>query len=191
LFFAIGKKRKHRNCAAILHFRPTHSDLYSGHGVYTAKGGLITISNGKEFGKDAACLIIRKLNTDTGAVESSYAYEFKTKFNASIIEYDEKTYKYEQEFERYKNIEILEVQHQLEEYAKAMTNAIAFTVVDAMNYNNNRLFADLDKIAKGVNVELNPDRSVGNQFGKPNSLFSRRTNKTEDEVSISDLDDID
>ena len=129
---------------------------------------LITIedpSDPKGFNKPGAgpCIVIRKINPDSGNMEASYAYETR-KDNGTIVDaYDEKTGKFEQTIE-FPFIELDMIIMQLETYTKAMTNAQAFATADA-------LATPLDKIATKLGVDLNAGFNGAGSY-KNNSYFT-------------------
>ena len=127
---------------------------------------LITICKASELGKPDAgpLLVVRKVSPE-GHVEASYAYEFKPNIQV-IKEFNEKTGKFVIDNEKYKNLEIEMAATQLEQYYYAMTNAIAFTVTDA-------LYPSLDKIAAKLGVDL---MSNYNSSYKSNSYFASNNN---------------
>jgi hypothetical protein len=129
---------------------------------------LISICSGTFFGKPDAgpALVIRKISKE-GQVEASYAYEFRQNFYTSIDGFDEKNGKFDQSFESFNNIEIDTAILQLEEYYKAMSNATAFTVAEA-------LYPNLEKIANKLGVDLLSNYNGGGY--KNNSYFNNHSN---------------
>ena len=114
---------------------------------------LITIedparSNG--FNKPGAnpVIVIRKINPDNGTMESSYAYEIRTDNTMVINQYNEKTGAFNKDLTTFKNMELDMIITQLEEYMKAMTNATAFAVTEA-------LYPTLDKIGSKLGIDIN------------------------------------
>jgi hypothetical protein len=81
-------------------------DLYNYSGVSSGQG-LISISNGREFGVNSPCIVIRKINPETGAEDSSYVYQFKQDYHYSIRNYDPKTNEFDKIF--YNKLEIEEL----------------------------------------------------------------------------------
>lgn len=130
---------------------------------------VITISNGAEYGKDNPVITIRKINSDTGEVIASFAYEFKRDYHFSIRNYNDRDRTFESCYEDYQNIEIEQLITLLDEYIKASTNAIAFTVVDQQKYSLSRMEDKINAIAANLGVELpnkggNKRRYNGNTF---------------------------
>lgn len=131
---------------------------------------LITIedpTNPNGFNKPDAgpIIVLRKVNSDNGTMEASYAYEIRFD-NAAIIEnYNEKNRNFVKNVEEFKFIELDMIALQLEEYAKAMTNATAFAVSDS-------LYGCLDKIASKLGVDLNSAYNANNGGGYKQSYFA-------------------
>ena len=127
---------------------------------------LISICSPEFMGKDAKtagpAIVIRRVSKE-GQVESSYAYECKQNFYNTINGFDEKTGKFDQDFSKFNMLEIDMIMTQLNEYCRAMSNTVAFTVADA-------LYPSLDKIAAKLGVDLNSNHNGGTY--KNNSYFS-------------------
>ncbi len=152
-------------------------ELYNNLGV-DIKGGLVSISNGKEFGIANPCLVIRKVNETTGAVESSYIYEFKRKFHYGIRNFNEKTSEFDIVY--YENIELDQLKTLLEQYYMAMTYATAYSVVDSSKFENSRINTKIGLIAQKLGVEFKGSNSGDSSSGK--SFFS---NKSSEEKNFS------
>lgn len=139
----------------------------------------ISISNGAEYGKDSPILTIRKVD-ENGNIVSEFAYEFKRDFHFAIRNYDGKNF--DKAFDEYKNIEIEQFITVLEEYYKAATNAVAFTVMEQRKYSNARLENKIDAIASKLGVEVakpnggrkfnNNSYFNGNNSGSNNNSYS-------------------
>jgi len=110
----------------------------------------ISISNGSEYGKNTPVLTIRKVS-ETGEVVASFAYEFKTNFHFAIRNYDGKNF--DSAYDDYKNLEIEQFITVLEEYVKASTNAVAFTVMDQRKYSQARMENKIDAIASNLGID--------------------------------------
>lgn len=142
---------------------------YNGSGVSSGQAA-ITISNGLEYGKNTPVITIRKVNSDTGEVTSAFAYEFKTDFHFSIRNYTGNNFT--TVHDDYKYIEILQMITLLDEYAKASTNAIAFTVRDQFKYVESRTFASLNSIAEKLGIETRSNNGSNNRRYSNNSYFN-------------------
>ena len=164
---------------------------YNGAGVNTAQG-VITISNGSEFGVEKPVLVIRKLD-ESGNITSSFAYEFKTGYHYSIRGYIGGK-DFVKDYATYDNLEIEEMIMLLEEYCKATTYAVSYTVNDKMRFNQDRMQTTLNGIAEklGVEVPRNGKRKSG--YSSTSAFFnSGGTSSGESESGYvpATLDDID
>lgn len=94
-----------------------------------------------------AIINIRRISSE-GVVESSYSYEVKSgnSYNA-VIGFDEKKGTFSQDFDTYAATELDLIAIQLKQYAKAMSNAVAFTVT-------HNQYDYLDKIAQKVGADF-------------------------------------
>lgn len=121
-------------------------DKYNNYGVASGKS-LLSVINPKSLGKDEdGCIINIRTITSEGTVENSYSYETKHTFN-SVMGFNDKDGSFKQDFKTYANIEIDMIIKQLEEYAKAMTNTVAFSVTNSQ-------FKYFDRIATKLGVDL-------------------------------------
>lgn len=138
---------------------------YNGAGVPSGSA-VISISNGAEYGKNAPIVTIRKVD-ENGRVVSSFAYEFKRNYHFSIRGYTGQGF--DKVFDDYNNIEIEQFITLLDEYCKAMTNAVAYTVMDQRKYSHGRVENKIDAIAKSLGVETN--QGSGNRRSYNNSSY--------------------
>ena len=152
---------------------------YTGVGVPSGQA-VITISNGSEYGKTTPIITIRKVS-ENGDVIASFAYEIKVNFHYAIRNYDGK--KFDQAFNDYKYIEIEQIITLLDEYIKAATYAVAFTVMDQRKYSVNRIDNKLDAIAASLGVET--AKSGNTQRGRYNSssYFNNSNASSSDNIS--------
>lgn len=134
----------------------------------------ITISNGSEYGKDNPIITIRKVS-ESGEVVASFAYEFKKDYHYSIRNYDGKNF--DQIYDDYQNLEIEQFITLLDEYCKAVTNAIAFTVMDQRKYSAARVENKINAIASSLGVEITGGNN-GGQRSYSNSYFNNSSNIT-------------
>lgn len=141
---------------------------YSGVGV-NAGQGVITISNGTELGYNNPVLIIRKLD-DTGTVLASFAYEFKSNFWFSIRNYTGGV-DFVKNYEDYKSVEIEEMLLLLDEYCKAMTYMVAYSVLDTNKRNNDFISKRLSAIAEKLGIETF-NRSGSKNYSNASSFFN-------------------
>ena len=129
---------------------------YNGSGVPSGQA-VITISNGLEYGKNTPVLTIRKVD-ENGNVLSSFAYEFKTDFHYSIRNYDGRNFN--TIYDDYRYLEIQQMITVLDEYVKAATNAVAFTVRDQNKYVESRTNRAINAIAEKLGVEINANNAA-------------------------------
>lgn len=130
---------------------------------------IIIVSSGELINMPGnPCVIIESVSPQ-GQVESSKYYVFKNNYNFIIDNFDAKTCKFDKDYEFCKNVEIEELILALEEYARAMTGAIAFTVANQMKYNINRILGNQNKIATKLGVDLG-EKPVYN--GSRSSFFN-------------------
>ena len=134
--------------------------MYNSVGVPSGSAA-ITISNGVEYGKNTPVLTIRKVDGD-GNVTASFAYEFKTNYYYSIRNYDGKNF--DAAYDDYQNLEIEQMITVLEEYIKASTNAIAFTVMDQRKYGVTLMENKIDAIANKLGVEIRSGNGGQRQY---------------------------
>lgn len=165
----------------------TDPDMYNSSGVPSGEG-LITISNGSEFGVDnAPCLVIRKIDGETGKATSSYAYQFKKDYHYAIRNYDETTGNFDKHMESYQGIEIEQFKTLLIEYYTAMTGAFAFSVMEMGKYEKARNDTKLDAIANKLGVQFKEGK---NSNKSSNSFFNNNSGSQSSNYSSSSLDDI-
>jgi hypothetical protein len=124
-------------------------EKYNNWGVASGSA-YISVINPKSIKPDAegfAIINIRRISTE-GVVEASYSYEVKAggTYNA-VIGFDEKKGTFSQDFDTYAATELDLIAIQLMQYAKAMSNAVAFTVT-------NNQYDYLDKIAQKVGADF-------------------------------------
>lgn len=143
---------------------------YTGNGVPSGSAA-VTISNGVEYGKNTPVLTIRKVN-EGGTVVASFAYEFKSNYYYAIRNYDGKNF--DSAYDEYRNLEIEQLITLLDEYVKASTNAVAFTVMDQRKYSVARMEGKLDAIAQSMGVELPKGGNTQKRYNN-NSYFNNNS----------------
>lgn len=157
--------------------------LYNNVGIPSGQG-LITLSDGKEFGVESPCIVIRKID-QAGATTSSYAYQFKIDYHYSIRNYDQASGNFEKNTLDYNNLEIEQLKTLLLEYYTAMTGAMAYSVIDQSKFENTRTTNKLDQIAEKLGVQFG-----GNKTGNYKSSHSVFNSSKPTNYSSSTLDDI-
>lgn len=161
-------------------------DVYSNVGVNTPSC-LISLSNGKEFGVNADCLVIRKIN-ETGVVESQYVYQFRTEYHYGIRNYDDKTSNFDRVY--YDTLEIEMFKSVLSSYYEAMTGAVAYSIIDQMKYNNSRINTKLDGIANKLGIEY-PGKNGRSNSGKSSFFNGKKNESNNTRFDTATIDDID
>lgn len=132
--------------------------------------GLVSLSNGRELGTNNPCLIIRKLNGETGEVESSYAYEFKQNYHYSIRNFSQEDLEFDKSY--YMDMEIEQLKTLLKTYFESMTNAVAYSILENEKYNNSRMNTKLDSIAEKLGIEYKGGNSKSSKSS--NSIFNSK-----------------
>lgn len=157
-------------------------------GVPTGADGLISFSDGKDAGSQFYCLILRKIDQNSGSVLSAYVYEFKSQYHYAINNFDQKTAAHEKQY--FDMLEIEQFKDLLEEYYKSMTNAYAYSVVNNMRFDMSRINTKLIDIAKANGIEYGDgNRSSGNSFfNKPNNEQSSYSGGSARTSTIEDLE---
>lgn len=144
-------------------------DTYNGSGIPTGQG-IITISNGKEFGSTNPVLTIRKVD-ELGNVVSCFVYEFKTDYYYSVRNYDGGM-NFNKEFDAYRYLEIQSMLTMLEEYYKAMTYTIAYSVIEANKYNQSIITNRLNSLCEKMGIETNRSSKAGSKYTSSTSFFN-------------------
>lgn len=164
-------------------FKNNHEE-YNGKGVPSGQC-LVTIedpaiTSGYKDPNANPLIVIRKVNSETGGVEMSYAYELNSEFYMVIEKYDQLSGEFVKNLEMFKDAELDFTAIQLENYANAMTNSNAFATMDAV-------YPFLDRIANKLGVELMPSSS--NQYSS-GTYFSKNPgteNSTSSSTSMSSM----
>lgn len=170
-------------------------DAYTNAGVPSGSG-IITISNGAEFGADATCITIRLVGED-GKVSTSYVYQMKKDYFYSVRNYSADTGYFEKIVSDYNLMEVEQICDILKTYIESMTFATAYTVVDAMKYDTSRTNTKLDTIASKLGISFGKNSNAGgasSYFSKGNSYSSDGQSSGDknnyESGSINDLDDM-
>ena len=171
---------------------------YNGVGV-VSQNSIVTVSNGVEFGKNTPVLVVRKVS-DTGEVESSYAYEFKVGYHFSVRGYTGGT-DFETVYDDYNKLEIEQFIDTLESFYIASNNAIAHAVADRFSYDMNRFNNKIETIAQAMGVQVN-DKSnsekrkynntsffSNSNGGSSSSMNDYSSNVSYETTTIDDIDD--
>ena len=152
---------------------------YTNVGVNSGSG-LISISNGKEFGyENTPCLVIRKVNAE-GETETSIAYAFRTNFHFAVRDYDEKDHQFKSIYDGYENTELEMFKTLLKNYINAGTSAYAAEVISKNAFAQYRMNNDLGAIAQKLGVDF----GSRNKGKSSNSYFSNNTNNSKASASF-------
>ena len=135
----------------------------------TAGTSLLTISTGKEFNSKFPLIIIRKVSED-GSVSASFAYEIKGDFHRIIRGFDQSNGHFDEQF--YPNLELEQLITCLEEFYKAESRAIAYSVVDQMKFDNYRVNTRLSRIGEKLGVDMGMGQG-GSGSSSSTSYFSK------------------
>lgn len=158
---------------------------YNNVGVNTAKG-LISISNGKEFGITTPVLVIRKIDTQ-GKIESSFAYQFKADYHFSVRNYDQDTGAFDKIYNN--NIELDMLEAILLDYYRSMNGAMAYSVMEYGRFKDNKMTNTLNSMAEKLGVETG---FKSNKFSgqKPQSIFDNAKGRTYTNADLSDIEEL-
>lgn len=171
-------------------------DAYNNMGVPCGSNGLISISNGKEFGVNSPIIVIRKINQETGYVESSYMYQFKTNY-AAVRNFDENTQKFDSFV--YEQIEIFIFMDILKSFFTSMSYAMAYSVINANQYNDSRYNTKLDLLMDKAGIERKHRGSSGgqgssyfnmNNAGNVNAATDSIQNSKHEQTTIEELENM-
>lgn len=136
----------------------------------------VTVSNGKEFDLDQPVICIRKLNKDLSAVEEEALFICRTNLHFSVRNFDKEAFDGDKDFDSYKYMDLEDLILVLEEYAKSMTNAMAYSVHETAQYVNSKQYATIESIAEKLGVSegsFNNGNDSGMSNGGSNSNFKR------------------
>ena len=147
---------------------------YNGWAVYT-KQGMIGIFSGDSVGASSPCIILKKVNASNGAVDSEYAYQIKTSYEA-ISDFDEKNPSDFVRHEDYPYIELEMIIDQLDDYARFASKAIAFHTVDALSSTLNMFHENMTRIGQNMGVQMVLPRGQSSQV--PSKSYFDRPKQT-------------
>lgn len=161
--------------------------MYNNVGIVNNGGSLISISNGIEFGVTSPCLIIRKIGDD-GEIVYTYVYEFNANSYA-IRNFDEETKEYDKYFYGLVELEMFKIT--LDEYVKAMTAAMAYSINDTNRYDIARADARISAIHEKLGIEK-PSNNRGGNGGGARTLFDSNPGRQSntDVNQMSSVEDI-
>lgn len=141
----------------------SHPDTVNNGGVFTNSGGLISFSTGKELGASSPCLIIRKIDQDTGEATSVYAYQFKTDYYKTARNYNPSS-PADTEMVVYRNFEIDELKEILRTFSSAIGGSQAYANMYYQRFDTNKMNTKIRLIMDKLGIEA-PEYSKKNGGG--------------------------
>lgn len=131
---------------------------------------LLTFSNGKDVGAGGYCLVIRSVDGN-GTILATYIYEFK-RTNYAIENFKPDT----SQFDRSEHdiVEVEELLDLLEQYYLAMTNSMAYSVMNQAKYDVNRFNTKIGLVAEALGVKFTGGSSQNSGGGGSNSYFDNQ-----------------
>lgn len=154
-------------------------------GIPSGASGLITISNGLEFGISSPVLVIRKMDED-GKITSSYAYQFNANdYYKSIRNFDEKSLDYEEV--PCPNIELLVFQDLLKNYYEAANYATAYTVIDSLKFDNSRINTKLGLLLDNAGIKKQDKNGGKSFFQRSSELDSNNAPSSRNQTTLDNL----
>ena len=144
-------------------------------GITTGANTFITVSDGSDFNLEQPVICIRKLNKDLSALEEEILFICRNDLHFSVHNFDKATFDGDKDFDTYKNMDLEDFVLVLEEYARSMTNATAYSVHETAQYVNSNMNASIEAIAEklGVNSNAGTNSSFGSGSSNSNSEFKR------------------
>lgn len=156
----------------------SHIDECNNGGVSTRKGDLISFSNGKELGATSPCIIIRKIDPDSGEATSVYAYQFKCDYHRSIRNYNPSD---PSNFQSniYPNLEIDLFRNALVEFVNSMSGAGAYANMYFAKFDIQKTNTKLGLIMDKLGIEKPEYGKRSGYNGSENrSFFNSHQNQT-------------
>lgn len=135
-----------------INYVQAHPDEVNNGGIIIGEEGLISFSNGKEIGASSPCLIIRKIDQNTGEATSVYAYQFKTDYYKTVRNYnpaDPSNF----EFVDHPIFEIEQFKELLRTYSSSMSGAAAYAQMYYERFETNRTRTKLELIMDKLGIE--------------------------------------
>ena len=140
-------------------------------GISIGAETLVSFSTGKELGVSSPCLIVRKINQDTGEMISVYAYQFKDNYKGykSVRNYDPNN---PSEFEShmYKNLEVENLLTLLKQYYESCSGAYAYSTLYAARYDIQKNNTKMELIMEKLGIEK-PEYSRGSNSNNGRGSF--------------------
>lgn len=147
-------------------------EAYDNAGV-VAGSSFISFSTGKDFSSKFPLIIIRKVD-EQGNITASFAYEVKGDYHFAVRGFSEKSNgQYERDF--YPNLEFDCLLTLLEEFYKAETRAMAYSVLDAFKYDQYRMSMKINRIGEKLGLDMSVSSNGSSRGSSSTSYFSRGT----------------
>lgn len=157
---------------------------YTNQGVSSGQGNIM-LSNGEDVtGQVAPSIVIRKTDPNTGAVESSFMYQFRTDYHYSMRNYDPEAVKFDKVYNDILELEVLRDilnQHYIE-----MSGASAYANIEYGKYNDSRIHTKIDAITAKLGIEYKKDKKYTKGRGNE-SAFDKAKGRN---YSTADIEDI-
>lgn len=170
----------------------TDPNKFTNRGVNSGSG-LISFSNGAEFGyPNTPCLVIRKVSP-TGVTEASIAYVFRQDFHFAVRNYNEDQHTSESDYEPFKMLELELFRTLLINYLDAGTSAYASEAITKYSYQMGRISDNIEAVAQKLGVDFgnrNKARSNNSFFASNNSGNTTSGDKPKSQYEQSTIDDI-
>lgn len=144
---------------------------YDNTGV-VAGSSFISFTTGKDFGSKFPLVIIRKVD-ESGNITSSFAYEVKGDYHFAVKGFTEKSKEYDKIF--YPSLELDSLLTVLDEFVKAESRAMAYSVLDAFKFDQYRTSIKINRIGEKLGLDMSVSSS-GSQRSSSTSFFSRDNN---------------
>lgn len=160
---------------------------YNNVGCVNNSGSLLSISNGVEFGITSPCLVLRKLD-ENGDIVYTYVYEFIGN-RYSIRNFDADSKEYDKVYYALAELQMFRIA--LEEYVKASTNAMAYSMNDLNRYADNNNYERIQQIHDKLGIEK-PNSKGGNNGGSTGgrAMFDNNPGRNTEPNTMSSVDDI-
>lgn len=135
--------------------------------------GLLTVSDGSDYGTQSPCISISVVNNDGGT--STAAYQTKANYHKGAFNYDKNAATFTDKF--FNDLELETFENVLLQYINAGTYAIAATVMEAGMYKRNALRDTVYQIAEKVGVEMrNNSNNSGGGYNNKSSFLNSSNN---------------
>ena len=156
---------------------------YTNLGCVNNSGSLLSISNGVEFGITSPCMVLRKID-EKGDIVYTYVYELNND-RYSIRNFDEKTKEYDKFFYGMLELEMLKIT--LDEYVKATTNAIAYSLNDLNRFQDQSNYNRISQIHEKLGIEK-PQRNGNNNHGGKGMFDSNPGRNSNTSSNVDDVE---